>query len=98
VNAWLEYGGHHKTNEVPKKTILYLLGFKITMTETLAASPKHRIQQSSENRINEQLSKRYCPSIATCNENKLDGFYHWLVVDTLNSDQGCKANGCLGTI
>jgi hypothetical protein len=97
VNAWQEYGGHYKTNKVPKRTILNLLGCKMAMRETLVASPKHRIQQSSENRNNEQLSIRYCPSSAPCN-NKLHGFYHWLVADTLNSDQRSKPKGCLGTI
>lgn len=95
VNSWLQYRVDCKNSEVPRKDILQLLDFRMSIGEALISSPKGKpYEESDESDANEIPSKRYRPASTPCKDKRLDNFAHWPTVDNLRNARNCRRKEC----
>ena len=101
VNAWLLFRSHCSQLQVPKKDIMSLLAFRVSIaTVLLKSSPLPAIikrgrpsKESKSNENNSTKTARTVPTPAPSSNFRFDKYDHW---PTTTSKGRCRNNSCNG--
>lgn len=91
VNAWMEYREDSFRNNIPKKHVMDLLAFRMSLGEALINTRKRRkplTELQMPDAKKPRVEKLPVP------EKRLDGYDHWPVVDDIANARLCRREGC----